>query len=440
MPAIRSESIGVSTSAVPSRPSHPPALRVICAVEFFERFGGGITAALLALYLNERFGFTEGAASKASGYFQALGYAGCVGGGLLADRVLGYRASVALGCALLGSGFLALALGRPDLLWPALGGLAAGTALFKPGLSSLLGRAYVRTARRVGDGYAWLYFTANVSVFVAPPIAGVLRSAHGWGAVFVAAAVALGLALGALALGARQLSPAAGSATTEAGASVADALSPALRWRAGLALLAPLIAAHVAISQTTGPLMFWARDFTRRAVLGFTVPPDVFGAVPAGVVLAALPVITLLWRRLARRGLEPSDASKIGMGLVLCVLACAVMVFPASLAAGPVSAGWLLACKVMLTLGELLVLPLSMSLVSRFAPPRFVASSLGVLFVVHALGYWLGGVVGGLWARVPALEFFVLLTVGMTVSALVFALTARHITQALAAIEGVAHA
>src|SRR3569832_141333 len=102
MPAIRPESIGVSASAVPpaSPTPSPPQTSgrfVVSLVGFFERVTGGILAALLALYLNERFRFSVAAASTASGYFHALAYTGCIGGGLLADRWLGYSLAVALG-------------------------------------------------------------------------------------------------------------------------------------------------------------------------------------------------------------------------------------------------------------------------------------------------------------------------------------------------------
>ena len=447
MPAIRSESIGVSTSTVPPAspfppsPPHPPALRVLCTVEFFERATSGVLTALLALYLNERFGLAAGVASQASGYFHALGYAGCVAGGLLADRWLGERPAVALGCALLCAGFLTLALRASGAFWPALGLLVIGAALFKPSLMALLRRCYGPGDTRSGDGFVWFYFAANVGAVLGAPMAAALRPRFGWGGVFLACAAAMLLGLLALAAGRRYLPAQLGANRgSQAVQHSADPLASGLRWRAVLVLLGAFVASAVALGQLSGPLMFWARDFTRRALFGMTVPPDVFGSVPSAVAIAVTPVMPRLWAVLGRRGLAPSEAHKLGAGLLLCALAFALMVPAAVRGAGPVSPVWLLSCKFSLTLGEVLVWPVAASLAAQFAPPRLVAASVGLLYLLNALGLALGGAVAGLWARMPAAHYFGLLALGLGAAALLYAFTARHITRALAAVAAVPHA
>ena len=446
MPASRSESIGVSASDVPPAspfppsPSHPPALRVLCTVEFFERVTSGVLTSLLALYLNERFGLSEGASSQASGYFHALGYAGCVAGGLLADRWLGDRCAVSLGCALLGAGFLALGLDSQAALWPALGLLAIGAALFKPSLLALVRHAYRAGDSRAGNGFVWFYFAANVGAVLGAPMAAALRPRFGWGGVFLACAVVMMLAGLALGAGWRRLGAQLGAERGPDASSAADPLASGLRWRAAIVVLCAFVAAAFAFAQLTGPLMFWARDFTRRSFWGVTVPPDVFGSVPSAVAIAVTPLMPRLWTALGRRGFVPSEARKLGVGLSLCALAFALMVPAALRAAGPVSPAWLLSCKFTLTLGEVLVWPVTASLVARFAPPRLIAASVGLLYVLSALGFALGGAVAGLWTRMPASHYFGLLALGLGTAALLYALTARHITRALAAVAAVPHA
>ena len=446
MPAIRSESIGVSTSAVPPAspfppsPPHPSALHVLCTVELFERVTSGVLTSLLALYLNERFGLSAGASSQASGYFHALGYAGCVAGGLLADRWLGDRHAVSLGCAMLGAGFLAMGLDAHAALWPALGLLIVGSALFKPSLLALVRHAYPPGDSRAGDGFVWFYFAANVGAVLGAPMAAALRPRFGWGGVFLACAAAMMLAGLALGVGRRHLRAQLGAEHGPAASPATAPIASGLRWRAAIVVLCAFVAAAVAFAQLTGPLMFWARDFTQRALWGVVVPPDVFGSVPAVIAIAVTPLMPRLWAVLGRRGFAPSEARKLGVGLLLCSLSFALMVPAALRAAGPVSPAWLLSCKFTLTLGEVLVWPVTTSLVARFAPPRLVAASVGLLYVLSAIGFALGGAVAGLWTRMPAAHYFGLFALALGAAALLYALTARHITRALAAVAAVPHA
>ena len=84
----------------------------------------------------------------------------------------------------------------------------------------------------------------------------------------------------------------------------------------------------------------------------------------------------------------------------LFALAFAVFVPPAIWSGGHrVSMLWLIACVTLLTLGELLVAPLSLSMILRLTPPRFIGVVFGGWYVAGALGYWLSGELGAGWTR-----------------------------------------
>jgi POT family proton-dependent oligopeptide transporter len=98
---------------------------------------------------------------------------------------------------------------------------------------------------------------------------------------------------------------------------------------------------------------------------------------------------------------------------------------------GQVSALWLLGCFFMLTLGELLLYPVGMALITSLIPKRAAAGAIGLWFVAVALGQWLAGESGALWETWPHARFFAMLA-GVSLAALGFlALSSSRIAQVL---------
>jgi POT family proton-dependent oligopeptide transporter len=93
----------------------------------------------------------------------------------------------------------------------------------------------------------------------------------------------------------------------------------------------------------------------------------------------------------------------VGLGLIgLCF---GVMVLAALVTGGHnASITWLAACYVLMTLGELLLSPVGLSLVTKLAPRGIGATLMGIWFLT--LGFWLGGLAGNLWTRMSHAVFF----------------------------------
>ena len=68
------------------------------------------------------------------------------------------------------------------------------------------------------------------------------------------------------------------------------------------------------------------------------------------------------------------------------------------------SLNWLILTYGVVTIGELCLSPMGLSLVSKLAPTRVTALMMGGWFLATSLGNKLAGVVGGLWERVDSLE------------------------------------
>ncbi len=320
--------------------SQPGGLYVLGTVECCAGFAFYTLGSLLVLYLTESAGQDQTTALRWVGTFNAACFVAPLFGGFLADRWLGFRRATLYGAGLLVAGFVALAL-IPALVWPGLALLLLGNGLFRSNIVATLGRLYLAGDSRRDGGYRLLYATFNLGAMLGPPLAGLLAKAHHWPAAFLLGAFAMLLALLALQLGHRKLAR-ADQPTDEARDNPEDPDRPAAeipRWLAIVVIAQVALLWTVGYGQTDGTLLLWARDDTRRSLLGLDVPASAFVSVPPLLVL----ILTPLWA-LAERSAVGSTLTKILLGLGCTSLGFVLMIGAATIGELPTNAFWLLGC------------------------------------------------------------------------------------------------
>ena len=78
------------------------------------------------------------------------------------------------------------------------------------------------------------------------------------------------------------------------------------------------------------------------------------------------------------------------------------------------SVGWLFGIYGVITVGELFLSPMGLSLVSKLSPKRIAAIMMGGWFLSTAIGNKLSGVLSGFWDLFDKKEMFFLVNVGLT--------------------------
>jgi POT family proton-dependent oligopeptide transporter len=140
---------------------------------------------------------------------------------------------------------------------------------------------------------------------------------------------------------------------------------------------------------------------------------------PFSVVLLT-PVMVGIWGFFRSRGKEPSTPTKIALGLVITALSALVMV-GAVMATNDLSvkAGsfWLLASYGVITVGELCLSPMGLSLVSKLSPPRITALMMGGFFLAVSVGNKMSGMLSSLWESFDDKRDFFLLNFGLVMGA-----------------------
>lgn len=151
---------------------------------------------------------------------------------------------------------------------------------------------------------------------------------------------------------------------------------------------------------------------------------ELFQSVNPGWVIILTPVLVGIFAFLRRRKKEPTTASKIAIGLFVTSLSCLVMVAAAYIGGNgeiKVSPLWLVACYGVVTIGELCLSPMGLSLVSKLSPPRITALMMGGFFLSTSIGNKLSGVLASMWYDYEHKANFFLINFILLVVATLFA-------------------
>ena len=116
------------------------------------------------------------------------------------------------------------------------------------------------------------------------------------------------------------------------------------------------------------------------------------------IILTPLIVAFFAWRR--RKNKEPSTATKIAFGLLISALSALVMigaVYAGNNGGEKASVLWLISSYGVITIGELLLSPMGLSLVSKLSPVRITSLMMGGWFLSTSIGNKLSGVLATMW-------------------------------------------
>ncbi len=151
-------------------------------------------------------------------------------------------------------------------------------------------------------------------------------------------------------------------------------------------------------------------------------PTELQASINPFFIIILTPLVVAFFNYLRRRQKEPSTPLKIGYGLLITALSMLVMVLAVIVTgngASKATVGWLFATYGVITIGELFLSPMGLSLVSKLSPSRISAVMMGGWFLSTAIGNKLSGVLSGLWTSFDNKAYFFLTNTGLTMIAVV---------------------
>jgi POT family proton-dependent oligopeptide transporter len=413
---------------------HPRALSYLFATEMWERFSYYGMRALLVLYMvkylfgPEHAGTVIGLAalkraleipfgpldiqplaSQIYGLYTGLVYLTPIFGGLLADRVLGHRRTVVIGATLMALGHFMMAF--ESLLLFALLTLILGNGAFKPNMSAQVGTLYAPGDPRRDRAYSIFYVGINLGAFLAPLVCGTLGEEAGWHYGFAAAGVGMLIGLAIYLVAAPLLPP---DRPTIAAAHAPLTREDRRALAALLALFLPVTFFWATYEQQGNTIALWADTQTDRTIdLLFwsgEIPTTWFQAFNPFMIFCFTPLVVTLWSWQARRRTEPSTLTKMALGC-FGVTASNLLMAVAAFYAGDGKASWLwlFGYFVIITIGELYISPIGLSLVSKLAPAKIVSMMMGVWLATSFTGNFIAGYLGSFWSQMDKAHFFLMI-------------------------------
>jgi POT family proton-dependent oligopeptide transporter len=294
--------------------------------------------------------------------------------------------------------------------------LILGNGAFKPNISTQVGGLYQHGDHRRDRAYSIFYVGINLGAFLSPLICGTLGEEVGWHYGFGAAGVGMALGLCIYLYGLRWL-PAdelskRKSEKRQKTALTSDEKKSVLSL---LILFAPVSLFWATYEQQGNTIALWADNFTDRSINLLVwkgeIPITWFQAFNPFMIFAFTPFVIGLWARQAERNREPSTVVKMAMGCFGVTLANLVMVAVAWNIGetGKVSWLWLFEYFVIITIGELYISPIGLSLVSKVAPASILSMIMGLWLATSFVGNFLAGWLGSYWSSMEKANFFLMI-------------------------------
>ena len=443
----------VTQTALPATPpfptlwGHPRPLWMLFMAEFWERFAFYGIRWALTLYIVAQFfngaNSGQGAASKTYGAYLALVYASAIFGGYVADRLIGYQRSILAGALIMSAGLFLIMLPDQTLFLLGLATVIVGNGLFKPNISTLVGKIYPEGDPRRDRGFSIFYMGINAGGMVSPLITHWLASiATGesmlnYHLVFGAAGVGMLLSYLWFYFGRRQLqglgalppTPANDRTTWIVIIGALAAIAPVyllmafveakiLAWMLLLLFIALSLSlclgarriGRVALERVIAMLLmfvfnivffmffeqagssfnFLAQNIVNRQLFdGIEIRVAWFQSLNSASVVLCAPLIAFAWTAMNRRQWEPSIPRKFALGLLGNALGFGVLMMALGhmVDAHQMIPFWTLAaCYLLQSAGELCLSPIGLSMVSKLVPRDMAGLAFGGWFLSTAIG------------------------------------------------------
>jgi POT family proton-dependent oligopeptide transporter len=353
------------------------------------------------------------------------------------------------------AGHLLLSIRSIGVVYAALACLVVGNGFFKPNVSTMVGNLYSEGSHLKDRAYSIFYMGINVGAFLAPVVMEIVQSRFGYHPAFAVAA--FGMLISVIILwrlkkhiemadrpasrGPKTTANTAAVAVDAPPASVShqnaiDAVPDWKRIGALIVIFLIVIVFWMVFHQNSTTITYWANDNTDWKVTGI-----ISNSInPMWVLLLTFPLVWF-WGWLDKKGLEPSTPTKMVFGMVMTALAFFILFIAARMGEASLAPGadpytykmspvWLLGAYGVLTLGELMLSPMGLSLVSKVAPIRMRGLMMGGWFVATAMGNKLTQI-GELWDDWLHSTFWIFLSACAIVMAFVLLLLLRPLKKAM---------
>lgn len=434
---------------------YPKQLWYLFFSEMWERFCFYGMRGILMLFMVDQLLMKDDIANLQYGATQAFVYAFTFIGGLFADKILGYRKSLFWGGILMIVGSLILAFDPKTYFFIGIAFTIIGTGFFKPNISTMVGQLYKDGDTRRDAGFSLFYAGINlgaliggylcVAVAKGEMLTSIVPEHLRWNWAFGFAAIVMVISLVTFiftkeSMGDIGLTPLKADGKnnkmyellTYAGSIAIIPLIIAMventdytdyfMYTIGPLTLfylvyemknfsasenKKLIAALVFIlfsivfwaffEQSGGSLSLYAANNLTKDVIGIPLDPNgVNNSANSLFIICFAALVGILWLRLSKHKMEPNTVLKFGLSFLFLAAGFYIFYLGRFFADGNgvSSLSLFTFAWFVITLGELCLSPIGMSIMTKLAPQKLQAIMMGMWFLASAYGQYFAGILG----------------------------------------------
>lgn len=436
---------------------YPKQLWYLFFSEMWERFCFYGMRGMLTYFMITQLLMKDEQANLQFGATQAFVYAFTFVGGLLADKILGFRKSLFWGGLLMIVGSGILAIDPKEFFFLGISFTIVGTGFFKPNISTMVGALYRKDDVRRDAGFSLFYSGINIGALLGGYACIAIGKNYSWNLAFGLAGIVMIISLVTFVFTQKSLGPIGlppGSETKIDIENNTTIKTNAKPWHTyavfiGSLLFIPIIMKMVSITEytdyfmyTIGPLtllyvfyemskydrvtvkklfaalvfiifsiFFWAffeqsggslsifaaNNLDNKILGAVTLDPNgVNNAANSLFVIIFAPIFGIIWIAMAKKKIEPNTVVKFGLGFLF--LAGAFYVFYATRffasVSGIASLDVFTIAYLVITFGELCLSPIGLSIMTKLSPIKLQGVMMGMWFLASAYGQYVAGLLG----------------------------------------------
>jgi POT family proton-dependent oligopeptide transporter len=429
---------------------YPKQIWYLFLTEMWERFCFyGMRGMLTVFMVDKVLGLSldDKTANLQYGAIQAFVYAFTFIGGLFADKILGFRKSLFWGGLLMILGSFIIAINPKENFYIGICFSIIGTGFFKPNISTMVGELYAEGDARRDAGFGLFYSGINIGALLGGLLCVYIGKYQSWNLAFSLAGfvMIIGLltfiftqkSLGPIGLSPLKDTPKKRRMIYEIVVFVGSLitipiilmlvtntqytdyfmytvgplallyivyetlkLNGAERKKMGAALVFIIFSIFfwAFFEQSGGSLNLFALHNLNNTFFGIQgVDPNVINNTSNSLfVIIFSPLIGLLWLWLNGKKKEPNTVVKFGLGFLFLALSFYTFYFTKFFAGadGKTSLEVFTLAYLVITVGELCLSPIGLSIMTKLAPKKLWGVMMGMWFLASAYGQYVAGILG----------------------------------------------
>ena len=427
-------------------------------INFFKKYPSGFSAlfwvkalytfsfqgikSVFILYVISHLFLPEKVAISLYATFMVLCYATSLLGGYIADRGFGVRNAILVGGVVNILGMTCFIFPSQDLCFVGLSLFSLGSGLAKPNLSAFVGILFKDPQDlRKDDAFSLYYMATNLGGFFAPIFCGFIGQRYGWthGLGILIAAFSLGMFFlfkdihlkyqeksvsflkkdvsmivllgGIFVLVAYLLFKYRDSFHSLMGfVSVGSLLylfkilyqcnSQEKKNVLEIILYVFLFTIFCSLFEQVGSsLMLFFEKHVNRQIMGIKFPSSVLLSLSPIFVLLFSPLLLFFKEKYLKDNKPTEGLAKASTGFLFVSFSFGLLAFSAYYSEGLVSPFWIIGAIFIQTMGELFIIPVGLSNISKLSPLRFRSAMMSFWLMAIAYGHYFAGLIAPLSIR-----------------------------------------